>query len=136
MDDFSVELVPSYGKPGAVIVRVLINGSNLADPDYYLNIDTFFSAVGEQKAAVEFIGGCGIEECCGISYQTFSTPFSWQWADFHFRWDEVYEAARIIVDHIEQLMAEKKELLPGRYNLEFYKQKLCLLISLSEPLKY
>jgi len=47
--------------------------------DYYVNIDSFFEALGQQSAVIEFVGGCHNPPCCANGAWTNLSPEAWCW---------------------------------------------------------
>ncbi len=63
MDELQVQICPDHPSSPDLFAKVLINGNIVPEPDYWLNIDTFFSAVGNRASEIEFIGTCGVANC-------------------------------------------------------------------------
>ncbi len=128
MDEFEIRIdPPGDGLQGDLVITVLINGLIVTDDDYCLDVDSFFEAIGAPESTVKFVGGCGVPECCGTGYKTFSYQHSWQWDKFHLDWSAVYMATQVIIAEVERLTERSytyKQLHP---RLPFYCQKLAEL---------
>lgn len=141
MDKFFLERMPAkalepYHAEWALF-RVRVNGELILEEDYFIDIKSFFKAMGCRESKVVFIGGCGYAACCAEGRVTRASDSCWTWNDFrenewiefHFDWSDVLVAACQIVEHIDGLVIwspeyeEYHDELPGfRENLEIIKK--------------
>ena len=113
MDELQVKICPDHPSRLDLFAKVLINGNIVPEPDYWLNIDTFFSAIGSRASKIEFIGDCGVADCCADGFRTFDMGSCWQWAKattFNFSWLQVHAAAELIISEIDQLTGQKRRI--------------------------
>lgn len=112
-------------------IQVLIDGTVHAQgEDYYVNIDSFFEALGQQSGVIEFIGGCHLPACCAIGAWTTLSPESWCWnkSEIRLRWPDVYKAADWMLKVIDEHSAHNEEVwcaIPKR--IPFYRTQLQVL---------
>lgn len=129
MDELQVEICPDHPSRLDLFVKILINGKIVPEPDYWLNIDTFFSAVGNRASEIEFIGDCGVAGCCADGFRTFDMGTCWQWAartaTFNFSWLQVHEAAELIISEIDKLSGQKRRICKSLIeNIPEYQKKI------------
>lgn len=125
-EEFLVRVDPSNEPQGELVVKVIVNGVIQTDDDYCLYVDTFFDCITShpwnERKCVEFLGGCGIRDCCaeGLFAYCFSTHWNWfslglrseasNWepytarrTDFRLAWSDVLTAANQIVAEFPRL---------------------------------
>jgi hypothetical protein len=125
-DELEIRIDPGDGEQGDLVIRVLINGEIVPRNAYCLDVESFFSAIGLSKVPVRFIGSCGVPQCCGRQYETYSKNSSWQWRAwqwqqaetviYNLRWTDVHKAASEIISAISPHAPEE--------HLSSYHQKL------------
>lgn len=122
-----------YGEShyGGVGVQILIDGIVYVDgDDYYVDVDSFFQALAQQSAVIQFIGGCHIPACCANGARTNLSPEAWCWNDstIRLKWLEVHNIATFILSEIELQTSRKEEVWTAKLeNLPFYRSQLQLL---------
>lgn len=119
-------------RPG-VGIQILIDGTVYIDgDDYYVNVDSFFEALSQQEAVIEFVGGCHYPACCANGAWTTISSDAWIWNSrppiFRLRWTDVRQEAaamlKIIDEHTgrnEQVWCANVERMP------WYRAQIALL---------
>ncbi len=125
-EEFFVRVDPANQPQGELVVKVIVDGVVQTDDDYCLYVDTFFDCIGKPSPAernvVEFLGGCGVRDCCAEGYFTESCGIYWNWfnhglrteascwapttartADYRLAWGDVLTAANQIVAEFPRL---------------------------------
>lgn len=112
-------------------VQILIDGNVYVDgDDYYVNVDSFFQALAQQSAVIQFIGGCHIPECCANGARTNLSPDAWCWNDstIRLKWSDVHKVATYIMSEIESQTSIKKQVWTVKIErLSFYQTQIQLL---------
>ncbi|MDR3614812.1 MAG: hypothetical protein P4L53_14735 [Candidatus Obscuribacterales bacterium] len=119
-----------YYRPG-VGIQILIDETVYIDgDDYYVNVDSFFEALGQQNAEIEFVGGCHHPPCCANGALTATSPEAWIWntSNFRLRWTNVHQAAALMLKIIDEHTERNHEVWCASVErMPFYRSQLTLL---------
>jgi hypothetical protein len=117
-------------------IQILIDGTVYTDgDDYYVNVDSFFEALGQQEAVIQFVGGCHMPPCCANGAGTTITPEAWIWNDsnpptFRLCWADVRQSAFLMVKTIDEHTGRNEEVWCAKVErIPFYRSQLALLES-------
>lgn len=91
-------------------IQILIDGTVYTDgDDYYVNVDSFFEALAQDQAVIEFVGGCHYPPCCANGAWTKISMEAWIWNEdlekvktIRLRWSEVLEVTAWMLRLIEK----------------------------------
>lgn len=118
--------------PG-VGIQILIDGTVYIDgDDYYVNVDSFFEALGQQKAVIEFVGGCHYPACCANGAWTTISPDAWIWnpqpPNFRLRWADVRQAAAVMLEIIDEYTGRNEQIWCAKVErIPWYRAQMTLL---------
>lgn len=112
-------------------IQILVDGTVYTDgDDYYVNVDSFFEALAQQSAVIEFIGGCHHPPCCANGAWTNLSPMAWCWnnSKIRLRWIDVHRVARSMLEIIEEHAEQKQEVWCAKHErMPFYREQLIAL---------
>lgn len=124
-DEDNVSVRPGVG------IQILIDGTiYIEGDDYYVDVDSFFEALGQQEAVIEFVGGCHHPACCANGAWTTISPEAWIWkpSNFQLRWADVRQAAVLMLKIIDEHTERNEEIWCAKVErIPFYRTQLTLL---------
>ena len=111
-------------------IHILIDGTVYIDRDhYYVNVESFFEALAQQSAVIEFVG-CDYPPCCANGAWTDLSPEAWCWNQSEIRllWSDVHKAAASMLKVIDEQTARSEVVwCAEKERIPFYRMQLKLL---------
>ncbi|MBS2009018.1 MAG: hypothetical protein JST01_18345 [Cyanobacteria bacterium SZAS TMP-1] len=121
------EVYGARDRPG-VGIQILIDDDVYTEgDDYYVNIESFFKALSEPEAVIEFIGGCHLSPCCANGAWTKLASDAWYWNDRRIRlsWPDICKVSAEMLDIITECTGRKEEVWTAEASrMEFYRKQL------------